>query len=124
MVCFGIYRKIEGKTGVGKLYQVLFPTRNHTTGRISVIYIPLRVEPEWAGTIRPCDLWEDEFEMKFAYVGETLPAMLYYPELVSENDERDMLLSKAQHFLRDGHNDDLSRAIAEARNILNSSGDR
>lgn len=116
---FGIYRKLHGKTGVGKLYQVLFPTRNHTTGRISVIYIPLRVEPEWAGTIRPCDLWIEEFREKFQFVSTGLPEVLLDNERLPEHDKRDMLLSNAQHLLRDGHNDELSRAIAEARNILN-----
>lgn len=70
---FGIYRKMEGRTGVGKLYQFLMLTRNHTTGIESVIYIPLRIEPEWAGTIRPCDIHRDEFERKFEFVSEGLP---------------------------------------------------
>jgi hypothetical protein len=70
---FGIYKKIHGKTGVGKLYQFLFLTRNHTTGAESVIYIPLRIEPEWAGTIRPCDIPRADFEKKFVFVSEGLP---------------------------------------------------
>jgi hypothetical protein len=70
---WGIYRKTEGRTGVGMLYQLLLLSRNHTTGIESVIYIPLRVEPEWAGTIRPCDIHRDEFERKFVFVSEGLP---------------------------------------------------
>lgn len=70
---FGVYRKLEGKTGVGKLYQFLLLARHHTTGREFVIYIPLRVEPEWAGTIRPCALERHAFESKFEFVSEALP---------------------------------------------------
>lgn len=71
---FGVYRKIEGRTGVGHLYQFLMLTRHHTTGQHFVVYIPLRIEPEWAGTIRPCILERELFEQKFEFVGEALPA--------------------------------------------------
>lgn len=70
---FGLYRKIEGKTGVGKLYQFLLLARHHTTGDEVVVYIPLRIEPEWAGTIRPCFLERAQFVKKFEFVGEGLP---------------------------------------------------
>ncbi len=70
---FGVYRKMEGKTGVGKLYQFLLVARHHTTGEEYVVYIPLRVEPEWAGTVRPCILERTDFENKFDWVGEGLP---------------------------------------------------
>jgi len=70
---FGVYRKVEGRTGVGKLYQLLMLARHHTTGEQAVIYIPLRVEPEWAGTIRPCYLEREAFARKFVFVGEALP---------------------------------------------------
>jgi hypothetical protein len=70
---FGLYRKLHGHTGVGMLYQFLMLTRNHTTGAESVIYIPLRIEPAWAGTIRPCDIPRAEFEQKFEYVSEGIP---------------------------------------------------
>lgn len=79
----GVYRKIEGRTGVGLFYQFLHISRNHTTGVQSVIYMPLRVEPEWAGTVRVCDIPRADFERKFAYVGEGLPEKLPltdYPE--------------------------------------------
>lgn len=69
----GVYRKIEGHTGVGLFYQFLHLARHHTTGDQFVVYIPLRVEPEWAGTVRPCILERDKFERKFVYVGEGLP---------------------------------------------------
>ena len=116
---FGVYKKVTGTTGVGKLYQVLFPVRHHHTGAISVVYLPLRVEPEWAGTIRPCILEIDEFREKFEFVSMGLPEVIKDEELTSEHDERDRLLSEAQLKLRDGYNDELSRAIAQARNILN-----
>jgi hypothetical protein len=37
------------------------------------VYIPLRIEPEWAGTVRPCYMPRAAFERKFEYVGEGLP---------------------------------------------------
>ncbi len=70
---YGLYRKLEGKTGVGLLYQFLGLARHHTTGNHFVIYIPLRIEPQWSGTIRPCVLERDQFERKFTFVGEALP---------------------------------------------------
>lgn len=69
----GVYRKLDGKTGVGLLYQFLMLARHHTTGAELVVYIPLRIEPEWAGTIRPCVLERDEFHRKFCFVSEGLP---------------------------------------------------
>jgi hypothetical protein len=38
-----------------------------------VVYIPLRVETGWGGTVRFCYLERDKFEDKFEYVGEGLP---------------------------------------------------
>lgn len=70
---FGVYIKLEGRTGVGKLYQFLMLARHHTTGEEVVVYIPLRVESEWAGTIRPCFLERDLFERKFQFLSEGLP---------------------------------------------------
>ena len=69
----GIYRKIKGRSGIGKLYLLLLVARDHHTDAHSVIYVPLRIEPEWAGTIRPCRIDRSEFEEKFEYVGEELP---------------------------------------------------
>ncbi len=85
---FGIYRKIktrqEGQfsdpapenhrsTGVGQLYQFLMLARDHYDGHHVVIYIPLRIDPEWAGTIRPCCMRQDDFLDRFHFVGEALP---------------------------------------------------
>lgn len=69
----GVYRKIQGRTGVGQLYEFDCLCRHHTTGEEMVVYIPLRVEPEWAGTVRHCVLERFRFEEKFEYVGEGLP---------------------------------------------------
>lgn len=55
------------------LYQFLMIARHHTTGDHYVVYIPLRIEPEWAGTIRPCVIDRAEFDSKFEFVSEGLP---------------------------------------------------
>ncbi len=65
----GVYRKRSN----GKLYQFLLLARNHYDGAQVVIYIPLRVEPEWAGTLRCCWIPRGDFDAKFDYVGEGLP---------------------------------------------------
>jgi hypothetical protein len=71
----GIYRKVEGKTGVGQLYLFIAVARHHDdkAGAEYVVYVPLRVEREWAGTVRHCILERKRFEKKFEYVGEGLP---------------------------------------------------
>jgi hypothetical protein len=70
---WGVYRKLFGRTGVGKLYQFVGISRHHTTGDEVIVYIPLRVQSNWAGTVRFCHLERPEFEAKFEYVGEGLP---------------------------------------------------
>jgi hypothetical protein len=65
----GIYRKNSN----GHYYQFLLLARNHYSGEHAVVYIPLRIEHEWAGTIRPCWIPRGDFDMKFTYVGEGLP---------------------------------------------------
>lgn len=69
----GVYRKVKGHTGVGMFYQFLCLAREHTTGEQAVVYVPLRVEPDWAGTVRFCYTPRANFEEKFEYVGEGLP---------------------------------------------------
>lgn len=76
---FGVYKKIIGKTGVGKLYQFLLLARHHTTGEEFVVYIPLRIEKEWAGTIRPCIISREDFEEKFMFMSEGLPEDFLVP---------------------------------------------
>ncbi len=75
---YGVYRKVsvsgKGKGGgVGELYQFIGVGRDHHTGAESIIYIPLRIEPEWAGTVRMCVIAREDFERMFEYVGEGLP---------------------------------------------------
>jgi len=69
----GVYRKIEGRTGVGQLYEFDCLCRHHVTGEEFVVYVPLRVEPGWTGTVRHCCLERKAFEKKFEYVSEGLP---------------------------------------------------
>jgi len=70
---FGVYRKLFGHTGVGMFYQFIAIARHHTTGEQFVVYIPLRVEPEWSGTVRHCILEREQFFQKFEFVSEGLP---------------------------------------------------
>jgi len=65
----GVYKKKSN----GKYYQFLLLAREHYTGHQAVVYIPLRIEPEWAGTVRCCYIARGDFEQKFEYVGEGLP---------------------------------------------------
>jgi hypothetical protein len=65
----GVYRHKKN----GHFYQFLLLVRDHHNGNEGVVYIPLRIEPEWAGTVRPCWIVREEFEEKFEYVGEGLP---------------------------------------------------
>lgn len=69
----GVYRKVEGRTGVGELYEFDCLCRHHTTGVEMVVYIPLRIQLNWAGTVRHCVIERLEFERKFKYVSEGLP---------------------------------------------------
>ena len=75
---WGVYRKVEasgrGKGGgIGEVYQFMGVTRDHYTGAPGVVYIPLRIEPEWAGTVRLCYIPRADFERMFEYIGEGLP---------------------------------------------------
>ena len=72
----GVYRKkstISADRPAGFLYQFLCLARNHYTDAQVVVYIPLRVEPEWAGTVRFCWMPRGDWDEKFEYVGEGLP---------------------------------------------------
>ena len=76
MIRFGVYRKKDTITSTrphGFLYQFLGMARNHYTDEQVVIYIPLRIEPEWAGTIRECWIPRGDWDSKFEYIGEGLP---------------------------------------------------
>jgi len=76
MIRCGVYRKRDTVTAsrpTGYLYQLLCVARNHYTDEQVVVYIPLRVEPEWAGTVRFCWLPRGDWDSKFEYLGEGLP---------------------------------------------------
>lgn len=75
---FGVYRKIKASghgsgTGIGELYQFVNISRDHYTGEPLVTYIPLRIEPNWAGTVRNCTIPREDFERMFEFVAEGLP---------------------------------------------------
>lgn len=70
----GVYKKLHGRTGVGKYYQFVCVARHHTTSEEVVVYIPLRVELNWEYTVRFCYLERHLFEDKFAFIGEGLPS--------------------------------------------------
>jgi hypothetical protein len=74
----GVYRKVKSSghgrgTGIGELYQLIGPAREHFSGASLVVYIPLRIEPEWAGTVRMCVIGRNDFDCMFEFVGEGLP---------------------------------------------------
>lgn len=65
----------KGKgTGVGKLYQFVTIARDHYgKGPDLVAYTPLRIEPEWAGTLRVAYIPRTDFERMFEFLSEGLP---------------------------------------------------
>lgn len=67
----GLYRKIDGHSGVGELYEFDCLARDHVTGVHFVVYIPLRIEPNWTGP-RHCVISREEFNRKFTWVAEGL----------------------------------------------------
>jgi len=85
----GIYKKVQssgrGKgTGIGHLYQFLLLARDHYNGNEVVVYIPLRIENEWAGTVRPCTIGRLDFQRMFEYIGEGLPPNKEENEIIHE----------------------------------------
>jgi hypothetical protein len=97
---FGIYRKIVGHTGVGELYQFSHIVRHHKTGVELIEYIPLRIEPEWADTVRFCVLERDEFDKQFVFVSEKLPkdpADYHQPPRESMTDAVRSMVEKMKH---------------------------
>lgn len=69
----GVYRHKKNHM----LYQFVLLARGHESGEPDiVIYIPLRIEPEWAGTLRFCYRTREAFEATFDYVAEGLPVNL------------------------------------------------
>lgn len=72
----GVYKKNSN----GLFYQFLCIAREHYSGEQAVVYIPLRVQSDWAGTVRFCYVSRGDFESKFTYVGEGLPTPLGEPK--------------------------------------------
>jgi hypothetical protein len=81
---WGVYVKVEGRTGVGQYYQFVGVARHHTTGEEAVVYIPLRVELGWAGTVRYCFLEKAAFQRKFQFVSEGLPPLPFTDEVMRD----------------------------------------
>jgi len=75
MIRVGVYRKKDTVTEErpqGFLYQLLTLARNHYNEEQVVVYIPLRIEPDWTGP-RFCWIPRGDWDSKFEYVGEGLP---------------------------------------------------
>lgn len=57
----------------GNYYLFIGLARDHHTDEESVVYVPLRVEPQWAGTARMALRRVDDFLDTFTWVGDRLP---------------------------------------------------
>lgn len=66
----GVY---EHRRHPGNYYLLLGLARGHHDNREQVVYIPLRVEPEWAGTARMALRPPEDFKATFRFVGSKLP---------------------------------------------------
>lgn len=54
-------------------YLLIGLARDHHTNEEIIVYVPLRVEPEWAGTARMAYRTVEDFKANFDWVGERLP---------------------------------------------------
>lgn len=71
---YGIHSGVfEHNRHPGNLYLALGIARDHHTDVEYVVYVPLRVEPEWAGTARMALRTVADFDANFTYVGERQP---------------------------------------------------
>jgi hypothetical protein len=66
----GVY---EHNRHPGNYYLLIGLVRDHHTEAESVVYSPLRVEEEWAGTARMASRTMEDFLATFSYVGMRLP---------------------------------------------------
>jgi hypothetical protein len=66
----GVY---EHNKHPGNYYLLIGLARNHYTDVEFVVYVPLRVESEWAGTARMALRTLQDFKDTFTFVGERLP---------------------------------------------------
>lgn len=69
----GVYRH---KQHPKDLYLFIGLARHHKTNEEFIVYVPLRVEKEWAGTARMALRTVQDFEETFEYVSERLPEQL------------------------------------------------
>lgn len=67
----GIY---EHDRHPGNYYLFIGLARDHVTDIEYVIYVPLRVESEWAGTARMALRTVDDFHNTFTWIGDRLPS--------------------------------------------------
>ncbi len=50
--------------------------RQHHTNEEVIVYVPLRIKPEWAGTARMAYRTVDDFNEHFEWAGDRLPKPL------------------------------------------------
>lgn len=66
----GIY--INKKRPNDKYLLIGLARHSHTNEEV-IVYVPLRVEPEWAGTARMSYRTVEDFNENFEWVGDRLP---------------------------------------------------
>lgn len=66
----GIY---EHKGHRGNYYLLIGLARDHHSDEEFIVYVPLRIEPEWSGTARMAIRPARDFERTFEWVGDVLP---------------------------------------------------
>lgn len=66
----GVYEHVRHP---GNYYLLLGLARDHHTDEESIVYVPLRVESEWAGTARMALRRPEDFAATFRFVGDRLP---------------------------------------------------
>jgi hypothetical protein len=69
----GVYEHVRHP---GNYYLLIGLARDHHTDEESVVYVPLRVEPEWAGSARMALRRVEDFDANFKWVGYRLPRYL------------------------------------------------
>lgn len=56
-------------------YLLIGLARDHHTNEEVIVYVPLRIEPEWAGTARMSFRTVEDFNETFEWVDDRLPAV-------------------------------------------------
>lgn len=67
----GVYEHVRHP---GNYYLLIGLARHHHTDEEHIVYVPLRVEAEWAGTARMALRTTEDFAQTFNWVGERLPS--------------------------------------------------